>query len=40
MLDSAITPRSRRSLLADENGSPYIFECTDDGLLINGVRVR
>ena len=27
-------------LLPDENGNPYIFECTDDGLLINGVRVR
>ena len=40
MLDSAITPRCRSPLLPDENGNPYIFECIDDGLLVNGVRVR
>jgi hypothetical protein len=29
-----------RNLLPDENGNPYIFECTDDGLVVNGARLR
>jgi hypothetical protein len=27
-------------LLPDEHGNPYIFECTADGLRIDGVQVR
>lgn len=27
-------------LLPDENGNPYVFECTADGLAVDGVSLR